>query len=259
MGDKALKSARRPPRHGAFRVPASYTRPMAHSVLIVEDDARLRDVFVHAVGSADDLQVVGAAADVAEGIRLLDSLRPDVLLVDLALPDGHGITLIRHVAKVQPPCLPVVITIFDDNAGVIDCIRAGAVGYLLKDTRDLDIVKEIRGLCEGGSPISAAIARRLLRWVNDLPQPVDASAGTPNSPVVDSVAGSLGGFQGLSPQETAVLRLCAKGYKYEEIAHLLTVNRCTVATYIKRIYQKLQVHSKTEAVYEARKLGLLDD
>ena len=202
---------------------------------------------------------MGAAADVAEGLRLVDSLHPEVLLVDLALPDGHGITLIRHVAKVQPQCLPVVITIFDDNAGVIDCIRAGAVGYLLKGARDLDIVKEIRDLCEGGSPISAAIARRLLRWVNDVPRPADGTAGNPVSTVAKSASGCFHGVPDLSQQETSVLKLCAKGYKYEEIARLLKVRRCTVATYVKRIYQKLQVHSKTEAVYEARKLGFLDD
>lgn len=232
---------------------------MAHSVLIVEDDARLRDAFVRAVGSAGNLQVVGAAAGVADGLRFLDLLQPEVLLVDLALSDGHGITLIRHAAKFQPLCLPMVITIFDDDAAVIDCIRAGAVGYLLKDARGLDIVKEISDLCEGGSPISAAIARRLLRWVNDASRPVSTSTGTSACTAVDSVSGCCFGVPSLSPQETSVLRLCAKGYKYEEIARLLTVSRYTVATYIKRVYQKLQVHSKTEAVYEARKLGFLDD
>jgi DNA-binding NarL/FixJ family response regulator len=258
---------KRPKKRLAWRGDAAcdvsppYTEVMVHSVLIVEDDARLRDGFVQAVESTNDLRVVGAAADVAEGLRLVDALHPKVLLVDLALPDGHGITLIRHVAKTQPQCLPVVITIFDDDEGIIDCIRAGAIGYLLKEAHDLDIAKEIREVCEGGSPISAAIARRLLRWVNGATQPAEVTAGVVARGVLGSESAQPHAYRPpeLSPQETSVLKLCAKGYEYKEIARLLSVRRTTIATYVKRIYQKLQVHSKTEAIYEARQHGLLED
>lgn len=228
------------------------------SVLIVEDDSRTRDGFVRAVDAADGLRAVGAAATIADGMRMVDALRPDVLLLDMALPDGSGIDLLRHAVKVHPPCLPIVITIFDDDERVIDSIRAGALGYLLKGTADLELVREIEGVCNGGSPISAAIARRLFRWLSGpahmqvLHRPAAGESASHVVPAGSDVAG-------LSHREVAVLRLCAKGYRYHEIAVLLAVAQSTIATHIKRIYRKLQVHSKTEAVYEARALGLLDD
>jgi DNA-binding NarL/FixJ family response regulator len=214
---------------------------MTPSVLIVEDDPRLRDSFAAALHSAGDLRLAGVAADLPEGLALLDSTAPDVLLVDIGLPSGSGIELIRHASRHLPKCESLVVTVFADDRAVIDCIQAGATGYLLKDTRDVDLVQQIRLLLGGGSPISPAIARRLLLRVGGRPD--DASAVPPL----------------LSSQEQAVLAFSAKGYNYEEIAGLMALSRHTVETYVKRIYRKLQVHSKTEAVYEARKLGLVRD
>lgn len=221
---------------------------MCCSVLIVEDDPRFRSLFASAVQAAPDLQLVGAAHDLPEGLRLLAQTRPQVLLVDIGLPSGSGIELIRRAAQHVPECASIVVTVFADEEPVIQCIKAGATGYLLKDSRDVDIVQQIRLLNEGGSPISPAIARRLLQRVAlQAPEP-KACPPNLNEPCVV-----------LSDQEHAVLALSAKGYNYEEIAGLLALSRRTVETYVKRIYRKLQVHSKTEAVYEARKLGLMRD
>src|SRR5580700_9335365 len=213
---------------------------MSHSVLIVEDDLRLRASLAQAIRAAPDLKLVGEADDLPEGLRLLDLVQPEVLLVDIGLPSGSGLELIRHAARQSPLCNAMVVTVFAEEQLVVDCIEAGATGYLLKGSSPQDIVTQIRLLVAGGSPISPTIARRLL----------SRFAGQ------RSVAGHS---PSLSTQELSVLSMSAKGYSYDEIANLLQLSRHTVETYVKRIYRKLQVHSKTAAVYEARKLGLFDD
>jgi DNA-binding NarL/FixJ family response regulator len=210
------------------------------SVLIVEDDERFRTAFEGMVADARDMQLVGAAADLPQGLKLLRELRPDVLLVDLGLPSGSGVELIRYANEQLPDTDVMVVSVFGDEPHVMASLEAGATGYLLKDTPAADLTEQIRTLHGGGSPISPVIARQLLLRLT--PQ-----AG----PVVD---GTL-----LSPQERQVLTLSAKGFSFEEIARMLGVSRHTVMTYVKRSYRKLQVHSKTEAIYEARKLGLVRD
>jgi DNA-binding NarL/FixJ family response regulator len=213
---------------------------MSHSVLIVEDDLRLRASLAQAIRAAPDLKLVGEADDLPEGLRLLDLVQPEVLLVDIGLPSGSGLELIRHAAKQSPHCNVMVITVFAEEQLVLDCIEAGATGYLLKGSSPQDIATQIRSLVAGGSPISPTIARRLLSRFTAQP---NAGADAPT----------------LSTQEQAVLSMSAKGYSYDEIAGLLKLSRHTVETYVKRIYRKLHVHSKTAAVYEGRKLGLVDD
>lgn len=216
---------------------------MPHSVVIVEDDPQFRTAFAYAVRSAADLRLAGVADDLPDGLRLLEQTKPDVLLVDIGLPSGSGIELIHRAHERLPVCDVMVVTVFGDERQVLECIEAGATGYLLKGTQRPDIVEQIRILRDGGSPISPVIARRLLsRFLN-----AEAPAGS------DAAAPSL------STQERTVLDMSAKGYSYEEIAGLLRLSRHTVETYVKRIYRKLQVHSKSEAIYEARQLGLLHD
>jgi DNA-binding NarL/FixJ family response regulator len=209
-------------------------------VLIVEDDLRLRASLAQAIRGALDLKLVGEADDLPEGLRLLDALQPEVLLVDIGLPSGSGLELIRRAAKQSGSCNVMVITVFAEEKLVLDCIEAGATGYLLKGSSPQDIAAQIRSLVAGGSPISPTIARRLLRRFTG-PRNSESDVTT------------------LSTQEQAVLSMSAKGYSYDEIARLLKLSRHTVETYVKRIYHKLQVHSKTAAVYEGRKLGLVDD
>jgi DNA-binding NarL/FixJ family response regulator len=216
---------------------------MPISVAIVEDDAAFRGLLADAVVATPDLLLLGTAEDVASGRRLLERHAPDVLLVDLGLPDGSGIELIRHAAQRLPACDVLVITAFGDERHVIEAIEAGATGYLHKDAADADLVAQIRALHAGGSPISPVIARRLLARL--------AGSAVPAPALPDDPVG------GLSAQEHKVLSMSAKGYTYEETAALLGVSRLTVQTYVKRIYRKLQVHTKTEAVYEARRIGWL--
>jgi len=217
---------------------------MTMSVLIVEDDARFRDAFARAINLADDMTLLGSAPNYASGLALL-SRAPDVLLVDLQLPDGNGIDLIREAAQRIPDCDVMVVTIFGDERHVLDSIEAGATGYLLKDMSPTELVEQIRVLHTGGSPISPIIARQLLTRFSTprTPQtPVEAEAISP-----------------LSEQEIKVLTLSAKGFSYDEIAALMQVSRHTVQTYVKRSYRKLQVNSKVDALSEARRLKLLSE
>jgi DNA-binding NarL/FixJ family response regulator len=208
---------------------------MGCSVLIVEDDARFREAFSQAVLRAPDLRLIGAAPDYQSGLALLKA-RPDVLLVDLQLPDGNGVDLIRAAARQVPPCDVMVVTVFGDERNVLQSIEAGATGYLLKDLPADELVQQIHVLRAGGSPISPIIARQLL------------TRFTPPEATADP----------LSAQEVRVLTLTAKGHTYDEIAGLMLISRHTVQTYVKRIYRKLQVNSKLGAVSEGRRLRLIE-
>lgn len=216
-------------------------------VVIVEDDERFRAAFAAAVRDAGDMSLVGEAGDLLEGLALLGATRPDVLLVDLGLPGGSGIELIRYAQTHLPDCDVMVVTVFGDEPHVMASLAAGATGYLLKDTDPADLAAQVRQLRAGGSPISPVIARQLLLRL------------TPPPPAVEEALAAEASEVQLSCQETEVLKLAAKGFNFEEIARMMGVSRHTVMTYVKRCYRKLQVHSKTEAIYEARQLGLVRD
>ncbi|KCV60899.1 sigma-70, region 4 [Bordetella bronchiseptica 99-R-0433] len=159
------------------------------------------------------------------------------LLVDLGLPDGSGIDVIRQARRLWDDCDIMVNTMFGDEAHVLRSIEAGACGYLLKDSEPAGIVRDIRALRDGGSPISPLIARQLLdRLREDLP-PAEPPAAL-----------------ALSPREQQVLERITLGYTYDEIAGQLAVSRHTVQTFVRRIYRKLEVHSKVDAINAARRL-----
>jgi DNA-binding NarL/FixJ family response regulator len=230
--------------------PATSDESVILNVLIVEDDARFREAFAAAVAKAPDMRLAGIAGDFRQGLAALN-LRPDVMLVDLQLPDGNGMDLIREAAERLPDCDVMVVTIFGDEQHVLSSIEAGATGYLLKDLPPDQLVDQIRVLHAGGSPISPIIARQLL---NRFATPA-AGNGTPAALAEKRPLSA--DSPSLSEQESNVLSLTAKGYSYDEIAQLLNVSRHTVQTYIKRIYRKLQVNSKIEALSEARRLHLI--
>jgi DNA-binding NarL/FixJ family response regulator len=207
-------------------------------VVVVEDDARFRAAFIAAIGNSPGLELLSQAASLQQAMALLSGPAPDVLLVDLGLPDGSGVDLIQAARIAWPATDVMVSSVFGDESHVLRSIEAGAVGYLLKDSEPQRIVEQIRAVRAGGSPISPLIARQVLARL----RPSSTSAET-----------------SLSARETEVLSYITKGFSYDEIVRLLQVSRPTVLTYVRRIYAKLQVNSKTEAVYEARKLGLTRD
>jgi DNA-binding NarL/FixJ family response regulator len=214
---------------------------VAARVVLVEDDERFRAAFAAAIATTQDLVVHAQAATLRDGMALLSGPPADVLLVDLGLPDGSGIELIRAARSAWPTCEIMVTSVFGDEAHVLLSIQSGAAGYLLKDSEPDRIVDQIRELRAGGSPISPLIARQVLLRFRIDPPPAPAESTT------------------LSAREREVLEYITKGFAYDEIARFLQVSRHTVLTYVRRIYAKLQVNSKTEAVYEARKLGLMRD
>jgi len=188
---------------------------------------------------------------------MFDQCHPDVLLVDLDLPGGSGIELIRQAAQVRPQCDAMVISVFGDEQHVLDSIEAGATGYLLKDALGLDLAQQLRILRAGGSPISPMIARRLIskfgpRHSRSAHYNGHNSRATPGAAVEEDV-------MMLSEQESRVLHLAAKGFTFDEIAQFMQGSPHTVMTYVKRVYRKLHARSKVEAIYEARRLGWLRD
>jgi DNA-binding NarL/FixJ family response regulator len=203
---------------------------------IVEDDPRVNQALGAAVNMAADMRLAWSETTRAAALAALAHSPVDVLLVDLGLPDGSGIDVIREAHERLPRCDVMVCTIFGDEAHVLQSIEAGAHGYLLKDSPSGTIAEEIRLLRAGGSPISPLPALP----VAGPAEPHDGKPGV-----------------SMSRRETEVLELITKGFTYEEIARKLGVTRHTVQTFVRRIYAKLEVGSKIEAINAARQQGLL--
>ena len=217
-------------------------------VAVLEDDSCMRTALCAAIDGHSGLRVAASFSRLAPLMTWLAANQPQVLLVDLDLPDGSGIDAIRYCATRYPQCDVMVITIFGDEKNVLAAIDAGAKGYLLKEAEQLDIGKFISALREGGSPMSPLVARKLLSRSRSVPLMVGqsvAEAGAESSP--------------LTTREIEVLNLIARGYTYGEIAGLLEIGYGTVQSHVKRIYVKLAVHNRSEAVFEARSLGLLSE
>jgi len=174
----------------------------------------------------------------------LASRAPDVLLVDLGLPDMSGLELIRFASARYPQCDILVISIFGDESNVLAALEAGARGYLLKGSLQHDIAFDIRDIRNGGSPLSPVIARQMLKRLR-MPgrEPLPRNAGEDETM--------------LTPREGEILNAISRGFSYAETAQMLGVSVGTVHSFLKRIYRKLAVHSKTEAVFEANRLGLI--
>ncbi|MCA3216860.1 MAG: response regulator [Betaproteobacteria bacterium] len=216
------------------------------SIVIVEDEPEFRRRFAQIIESEPSMQLVGVAANRREAQVIIDAEDFDVLLIDLGLPDGNGIDLIRHVSQKKPDADIMVVTVFGDEQHVVSSIEAGATGYILKDSTPADVISCIRLLRAGGSPVSPVVARSVLRAIRNRigPSSPAARTATPeNNP--------------LSARETEILQLLAKGMSFIEIGEILGISPHTVTAHIKKIYRKLAVHSRGEAVYEATQMGLL--
>lgn len=229
-------------------------------VLIVEDDLLTREFFARSVAACGGLVLVGAVASVREAIAVLDAQggQVDVLLTDLGLPDGSGLDVIRHALRRNPTLEPLVVSMFGDDENVLAAIEAGALGYIHKDSTPEDVAQAILDMRAGASPISPMIARRVLAKYRvqaaNVPQaPENTAQVATESIAIDAEISD----QLLTPREQQVLSLVARGFSYAEIARLEGLSVHTVQTHIKRLYAKLSVHSKTEAIYEASRMGLL--
>ena len=211
-------------------------------VMIVEDDPTFLSRFCRIVTAEPEFELFAAVRDGASARESLVHGAPDVMLVDLGLPDVSGIEIIRQTAARFPQTDIMVVTMFGDEAHVLASVEAGATGYMLKDSLPAELIELIRELRNGGSPISPVIARLLLK---QLRAPPSAARGS------EQVCTDL------SAREAEILTFIAKGFSFAEISKLLGVSAHTVTTHVKNIYKKLAVHSRGEAVYEATKMGLL--
>jgi DNA-binding NarL/FixJ family response regulator len=217
----------------------------ATSVALVEDDSATRERLACSVRAQSSLKLVAEYRNGAEALSGLASHAPDVLLVDLGLPDMSGLELIRFAAERYPECDILVISIFGDEANVLAALEAGARGYLLKGSLQHDIAFDIRDIRNGGSPLSPVIARQMLKRLR-IPRQGPAGKRVEGE---DDTA--------LTPREGEILNAISRGFSYAETAQMLGVSVGTVHSFLKRIYRKLAVHSKTEAVFEANRLGLI--
>ena len=219
-------------------------------VMIVEDDLGMLERFAAVIVRHPRTKVVEKVRSGREAIARLLLVSPDVLLVDLGLPDMHGTEVIRFAARTLPECDIMVITVFGDERNVIASIESGATGYILKDCSDADLIARVLELHAGGSPMSPGIARIVLNRMRTGPLGVRAAERR-------SASTAEGAQSSLTSRETEVLLLLSRGYTYSEVGDRLGISVNTVTSHIKNSYRKLAVHSGAAAVTRAAELGLL--
>jgi DNA-binding NarL/FixJ family response regulator len=219
---------------------AKLNRPIRTA--IVEDDPASRKMIVSLLQADPDYIVVAELAEGKAAIAALARLALDIALVDIGLPDISGIDVIRSLKSLHPQCNVLVITTFGDEKTVTSALEAGADGYLLKGTALEELKRDIRALRDGGSPLSPMIARKLLNRLQT--RAADERA--------ESAAETT-----LTPREHEILDMIAKGFSYAETSKICGISPATVHSHLKSVYRKLEVHSKTEAVYEARRRKLI--
>jgi len=202
---------------------------VAITVSIVEDNDELRGTLARVLSRAEGFRSLSQYASAEEALKALPQENPDVVLMDINLPEMNGVECVRQLRQVAPQIQVIMLTVYEDTEHIFDALAAGATGYLLKRTPRSELLEAIREVHQGGSPMTAHIARKV---VQSFTKPAAAIQPTEN----------------LSPREQEVLDCLSKGFLYKEIAEKLGISYETVHTYIRRIYEKLQVRTRTEAV-----------
>jgi len=211
-------------------------------ILLADDQALFREALRMLISSQPDLEVVGEAANGAEAIQLTASLHPQVVLMDLQMPVMDGVAATRQLHSEQPGCRVIALTTFDGDEYVFDCLRAGAVGYLLKDAPSENLFSAIRAAARGESFLQPSVTTRVLAEFTRL-------SDHPQSPSAKLV-------EPLSDREREILQLIARGSTNREIADLLFITEGTVKNHDTNIPTKLDVRDRTQAALKARELGL---
>lgn len=206
-------------------------------VALVEDDAEVRANLVKMIDSAPGFRCQAAYPDGAAALADIPPHRPDVVLMDINLPGMLGTECVRRLKSAVPGLPVLMLTVYDDSEQIFKSLMAGATGYLLKRTPKDKLLEAIREVHSGGAPMSRQIARRVVQFFQEIDQ-LPAATGLQRAPEVGT----------LTEREEQVLASLAKGHLYKEIADLLNISFETVRTHVRSIYEKLHVHSRTEAV-----------
>lgn len=206
---------------------------MSISVSIVEDDRKTRESLVALLGEAPGVRLLGMYSSGEAALAALPAEKPEVVLMDINLPGMSGIDCIAKLKAQMPDLRALMLTTYEDSHLIFNSLRAGASGYILKNKSSAELLTAIQQVHEGGAPMSMRIARKVVTFFNQLPGPAAES-------------------ERLSEREAQVLSGLAKGLLYKEIGIQLKISENTVRTYIKRIYEKLHVNSRREAVAKFR-------
>jgi RNA polymerase sigma factor (sigma-70 family) len=203
---------------------------MAINVSIIEDNEQLRNTLSRVLNRADGFKCISSYGTAEEGLEDLPQKKPDVVLMDINLPGINGVECVRRLKQSTPAIQVMMLTVYEDTENIFNALAAGASGYMLKRTSTAELLESIREVQRGGSPMTAHIARKVVQ-----------SFQKPAAVASDAA-------EDLSPREREVLDCLSQGFLYKEIAEKLGISYETVHTYIRRIYEKLQVRTRTEAV-----------
>jgi DNA-binding NarL/FixJ family response regulator len=207
---------------------------MPITVSIVEDNEQLRDTLARMLGRADGFECLGQYASAEAALAALPAEKPNVVLMDINLPGINGVECVRKLKELLPEIQIVMLTAYEDTENIFNSLAAGAAGYLLKRSKSAEILEAIRDVQKGGSPMSTHIARKV----------VQSFQARPTAAPVEQT-------EELSPREQEVLELLSQGFMYKEISDKLSIGFETVRTYVRRIYEKLHVRTRAEAVAKA--------
>jgi DNA-binding NarL/FixJ family response regulator len=202
---------------------------MPITVSIVEDNDQLRATLARVIGRAEGFRCLSQYADAEAALEGLPRDRPNVVLMDINLPGMNGVECVRRLKQAAPEILSMMLTVYEDTENIFNALAAGAAGYLLKRTSSAELLAAIREVHRGGSPMTTHIARKVTQSFQ-------------------KTGPSLQATENLSEREQEVLDCLSQGFLYKEIAEKLGISYETVHTYIRRIYEKLQVRTRTEAV-----------
>jgi len=208
-------------------IPAAEATPIR--VALVEDDEEIRANLTHRIGSNPAFRLAGAFADAESAVSELPRHGVDVVLVDINLPGMDGVECVRQLKNTLPDAQFIMLTVYEDNNRLFKSLMAGASGYLLKRTPPARLLGAIKEVHAGGSPMTPQIARRVVQHFRHAP-------------------GVETGLEKLTPREYEVLEQLSKGLRYKEIVERLGISVGTLHSYIRKVYEKLHVHSRTEAV-----------
>jgi len=203
---------------------------MPITVSIVEDSDKLRATLARVLNRAEGFKCVSDYQNAEDALEDLPKVNPEVVLMDINLPGMNGVSCVRQLKSIAPKIQVIMLTVYEDTENIVDALAAGANGYLLKREPSKQLLEAIQEVHRGGSPMNMHIARKVVQSLQKAP--AAESAATEN----------------LSEREQQVLDLLSQGLMYKEIAEKLAISYETVHTYIRRIYEKLQVRTRTEAV-----------